>query len=155
MKLVRATEDQLTFQLGKREKELFLTMLGFYPTAPRSCQLTRSTGVPDAKESQKLLEQSLAEQREQNQKQLAALLTDAKRLAPNEHGWRLSLARGDLEWLLQVLNDIRIGHWVALGSPAEPERIINETTAPHLWAMEVAGSFQMGFLEIARRKPGK
>ena len=44
--------------------------------------------------------------------------------------------------------DIRIGSWIHLGSPETPLKALNAQTAPDRWAMEMAGSFQMLFLEL-------
>ena len=123
-------------------------VLRFYPCIPSAYpRLTKSPGLPDAEASQKLLDEALSEQRAENKKRLAAFLDDPKRLAATATGWELSLTPGDLEWLLQVLNDIRVGSWVILGSPQQLMESVNAKTAPHLWAMEVAGWFQMAFLE--------
>jgi len=65
------------------------------------------------------------------------------RLALVAHG-------GQIEWLLQVLNDVRIGAWLAIGSPdgqLETIAIFNEKTAPYFWAMEVSGHFQAVLLK--------
>ena len=35
-------------------------------------------------------------------------------------GLQLTLSGPEIEWLLQVLNDVRVGSWIALGSP-DPE----------------------------------
>ena len=123
-------------------------VLRFYPCIPSAYpRLTKSPGLPDAETNQKLLDEALAEQRAENKQRLAAFLDDPKRLAATSSGWELSLTPGDVEWLLQVLNDIRVGSWVILGSPEQPTASVNATPAPHLWAMEVAGWFQMAFLE--------
>jgi len=51
---------------------------------------------------------------------------------------------------LQVLNDVRVGSWIALGSP-DPESgkkiLFNEKLLPHFRTMELAGAFEMVFLD--------
>jgi len=154
VKLIRANKDRLLFHLAKGEKVLLFQLLKLYPRIPPAHQpLSKSGRLPDQAASQRLLEESLAEQRAENKKQLEALLADPSRLTEDETGWRLSLASTELEWLLQVLNDIRVGSWVILGSPEEWLAVVNTKTAPHLWAMEMAGAFQMEFLETLK-KPG-
>ena len=107
--------------------------------------------MPDS--SQRLLEESLAEQRAENKRQIQAFLTDERRFEPAETGWRFSLSAAELEWLLQVLNDVRVGSWIQLGSPDEKleTKLLNDKTAPHFWAMEMAGHFQMGMLAALNR----
>ena len=147
MKLIRKGEGQHRFQLTPREKDLLLNVLQLYPRVPSGYQpLTRSTGREEDK--QRLLDEALTETRLENQKELQRLLSDAQRLRQQEGQWQLTLAPVDLEWLLQVLNDIRIGSWIHLGSPATPLKALTAQTAPDLWAMEMAGSFQMRFLEL-------
>ena len=96
-----------------------------------------------------MLEEALAEQRAENRKQIQAWLNDSNRFEESDTGFRLSLSAAQVEWLLQILNDVRVGSWVILGSP-EPARelsLINEKTAPHFWAMDAAGLFQVHLLE--------
>jgi hypothetical protein len=59
------------------------------------------------------------------------------------------LERADTEWLPQVLNDIRVGHWLRLGSPEPGDLNPLNLGLKHLpiWlAMEMSGSFQMSIL---------
>ena len=148
MNLIRSTKDQFQFRLGGREKHLLLDLLKLYPCLPVARQpLSKSGGLPDQETAQGLLDEALAEQRQENRRQLQALLADPGRFQEQETGWRLSLSPADLEWLLQILNDIRVGSWVRLGSPEERLAQLDEKTAPHYWAMEMSGRFQMQFLE--------
>jgi len=147
VKLLRAANDRFVFQLGAPEKHVLLHLLKLYPRVPPAHhRLSKSGRLPDAEASQRLLDEALAEQRAECQKKLQALLADPQRLKEHPPGWQLSLASMELEWLLQVLNDIRVGSWVLLGSPEERLDLVNAQTAPHLWAMEMAGAFQMEFL---------
>lgn len=148
MKLIRTSKDRVWFQLGQREMDRLKTVLRFYPCLPSAYQrLTKTAVLPDAEASQQLLDEALAEQQAENKKRLTKFLAEPKRLASNTAGWQLSFTSGELEWLLQVLNDIRVGSWVILGSPERPLQALTKKTAPHAWAMEVAGWFQMGLLE--------
>jgi hypothetical protein len=148
LKLSKATKDQYRFQLTAREKNLLLHVLGLYPRIPPGYQrLSRSSGAGQ-ESNQQLLEEALSETRLKNQKELHSLLSDPRRLKQEDRGWRLTLSSGDLEWMLQILNDIRIGSWIRLGSPDYPLNALNTKTTPDLWAMEMAGAFQMGFLQL-------
>jgi hypothetical protein len=81
---------------------------------------------------------------------LQALLADPQRFKPAETGARLSLSPAEVEWVLQVLNDVRVGSWIILGSPDEKRTELNERTAPHFAAMETAGYFEAQLLEALR-----
>ncbi len=147
MKIER-TADNYVLQFGKREMAVLLQILRLYPRIPPAHQrLSKSTRLAEQEASQRLLDEALAEQRAENKKQLESLLADPKRFRETEAGWRLTLSPGDFEWLLQILNDVRVGSWITLGSPEEKFERLNQETAPHLWAMEMSGFFQMRMLE--------
>ena len=155
MKLLRVTKGNFLFQLGKREKQLLIQVLRLYPRIPpASFRLSKSGKLPDAEENQRLLDESLTEQRTHNQKLLDAFLTDSRRFTDTEAGSRLSLSPSEVEWLLQILNDVRVGSWIILGSPEQglEFKLLNEKTAPDFWAMEMSGQFQMRFLEAFEKR---
>jgi hypothetical protein len=155
VKLIRVTKGNFTFQLGKREKLLLFQVLRLYPRIPPATfRLSKSAKVPDAEANQRLLEESLTEQRAENRKTLQAFLTDPNRFIDGESGSRLSVSPSELEWILQILNDVRVGSWVILGSPEQGMefKLLNEKTASDFWAMEMAGQFQMRFLEAMEKR---
>ena len=145
--MIAKHDDEYRFHLPTREKELLEQLVRLYPRIPSNYQpLSKAARLEQS--SQQLLNEALAETRLQNKKAVQALFGNPKRLSRHEGGWCLTLSPGDLEWLLQVLNDIRVGSWIELGSPEKPLKVLNAKTAPHVWAMEMAGSFQMRFLEM-------
>jgi hypothetical protein len=148
MKLVRATKTKLLFQLGRPEDRVFREVLKLYPGVPSAHHvLSKSGRLPHQEADQRLLDEALAEQRAELKQQVAALLGDPRRLAPAETGSHLSLLHAEVEWLLQVLNDIRVGSWIILGSPELKLPELNEANVPHYWAMEMAGHFQAQLLK--------
>jgi len=149
VKLIEIKDERYIFGLGHNEKTMLFDLLNLYPSArPRNPKLSRSA---DSKlsEAQQLLEESLAAKKRQNQKQLAALMGENSRFIQHEESFNVSLRREEIEWLLQVLNDIRVGSWVALGSPnlegAQDLRLTAEN-AKSAWAMELSGYFEMALL---------
>jgi hypothetical protein len=157
VKLVGSENDRLVFALGKREKQLLLAVLARYPLIPSAHQPLNKSGTPGLSETdQKLLDEALAEQRRENKQQLDRLLNDEERWRDTPAGIRLTLTSADVEWLLQVLNDVRVGSWILLGSPEKNlwDFEINKQTAPIAWTMEMAGVFQAGLLEALRRNEG-
>ena len=148
MKLIRTTKTRLLFHLGHWEAHLLLEVLNLYPCLPPAHhKLSKQPGVPEPEANQQLLDEALAEHRAENQKHLHALLADRRRFAPTEKGGRLSLPPAEVEWVLQVLNDIRVGSWVLLGSPEAIPAKLNAKSAPHFRAMEIAGYFEAQLLE--------
>jgi hypothetical protein len=155
VRFLRATKEKLLYELGKREQVLLLQILKLYPRIPSAFHpLSRNSKLPDAESSQRMLDEALAEQRSENKKRLQRFLEAPHRFQQNDTGYRLSLSPSEAEWLLQILNDIRVGSWVILGSPEQKGqlRLLNEKTAPHFWAMEMAGSFQMDLLAGMERE---
>ena len=149
MKLIEASKDRLVFRFGHAERRLFSRVLGHYPCLPPAHHKPGKSGpIPTASASQRLLEDALAESRNENRKKLQSLLKDEGHFKREPAGWRVSLAPGEFEWLLQILNDIRVGSWVLLGSPEELAGPLEETDVPHFWTMEMAGAFQMQFLAL-------
>lgn len=154
MRLVQATSKELVFHLAKQEKLLLLELLKLYPRIPPAHhRLSKSNRLPDQESGQHLLDEALAEQRQENKKHLNALLAAPNRFHETQTGCRLALTPVDLECLLQVLNDIRVGSWVRLGSPEEHIEEVSQQNAADVWAMELSGLFQMGFLAGGRSRP--
>jgi hypothetical protein len=157
VKLLRSDKDRFVFQLSRGEKAVLLEVLKRYPCVPPAHRrLSRVTSTPKDKENQRLLDEALAEQRAQNKRQLRALLNDVETLVHVDNHWGFHLRRRDFEWLIQVLNDVRVGSWLALGSPEElPRKLpVGSDAAPHVFAMELAGLFQMTLLEAAEGGTG-
>ena len=147
MKFVGAHKGKFGFQISHQEKRLLFRVLKLYPLVPASYQRLSRTG--EKPEDQQLLEEALAAQRSKNKKQLQAMLKAKSRFRRNKNGWRFSLKPEQMNWLLQVLNDIRVGSWLQLGSPDGPGEIlttVDDKTAHYFWAMEVCGHFQMVLL---------
>jgi hypothetical protein len=148
LKLIRTKNDQLTFSLGRKEKQLLVQILKMYPLVPSSHhRLCKTNETAVRAEDQRLLDEAVAEQRNQNRKRIQVFLDDPRRFHEAASVIKLLLMREEIEWLLQVLNDVRVGAWLALGEPDElslPE--INETNAPTFFAMEVSGHFQTELL---------
>lgn len=154
MNFIEAAKGNFTFHIDAREKQALFQILGLYPLVPASYQkLSRAGARP---EDQKLLEESLESQRRESKRQVLAMLNSKTRFQPHPHGFRFTLKAGQVEWLLQVLNDIRIGSWLQLGSPDGPEEmlaVLNEKTASHFVAMEIAGHFQSTLLGALQGEP--
>ena len=82
---------------------------------------------------------------------LSGWLATKARFRAVQSGFNFTLLRTDAEWLLQVLNDIRVGHWLLLGAPEELLEMddVNqlEPALHRAWlAMELSGMFQMEIL---------
>ena len=161
MKLIRANQDEFQFELSRSEKLRLVHILKLYPLVPASHHhLSKGRKIPNREENQQLLEEALKHQREVNRKHLESMLNESQRFVKYEDVYRASFTRAEIEWLLQALNDVRVGSWIALGSPEQREEAIkrlSEQNAPHVIAMDVAGYFEGYFLDAisGELKPGE
>lgn len=144
MKILRTIKSGYVFQFSQHEKHLLLETIKLYPLVPATHhRLSKGGDVPQADENQRLLEDALAEQRQENRRLVLAMLDEPKRFRETKAGFELKLTPAQIEWLLQVLNDVRVGSWLALGEPEqgeEPE--ITEHNAKYHTALQVCGMFQ-------------
>jgi hypothetical protein len=143
VKIQRPAPDRFVLQLSSREQKLLFETIKLYPLVHASHhRLTRAANA-QSEENQRLLEASLAEQRTENRRQIEALLNDPHRLQKRGRSFHLELKPGECEWLLQVLNDIRVGSWIELGEPDEdqPPPITGDNFRFAV-ALEVCGAFQ-------------
>jgi len=104
----------------------------------------------DARKNQELIEEALAEQQKESRKQLEQMLAEKGRFVENDFGYTFKLSHSEIEWMLQMLNDVRVGSWIQLGepNPDSPEKPpLNEQTVMLYWSMEIAGLFQSSLLE--------
>jgi len=150
VKFITAEGDSFVFQISKREKRLLLEVLKLYPLIPAVHHRTsRNTDTKQTANNEKLLRDALAERTRENKRKLLAMLTEAGRFQETDGGYRLMLNAPQMEWLLQVLNDIRVGSWIVLGEPDEkkgkaPE--LNDENTLYYAAMEFCGYLQMTLL---------
>lgn len=144
MKFLRAGKSSRVFHLGQHEKHLLLDTIKLYPLVPAAHhRLSKAGQEPDADENQRMLEAALAEQRQENRRQVLAMLNEPERFRALKSGFELTLTAPQVEWLLQVLNDVRVGSWLALGEPEsgeEPE--VTKENARFLLALELCGLFE-------------
>ncbi len=154
VKLTRVVQDTFRLELGRRERAGLLELLHLYPCVPPTyLSISKSGNLPDKTASQKLLDEALADHRAENQRLLQNLLGDPTRWTEMRDGFHLRLSGSEIDWILQILNDIRVGSWIALGSPEKPVEVINAQTAPRLWALELAGFFQMHLIHALEAEP--
>jgi hypothetical protein len=156
MRFLRPTKEtgetsRLLFQITLPEKAVLLTTLKLFPVLRANHhQLTKNPNSARAAEQQ-LLEEAMSQQQSAHKRKLAQFFRAEKQFFRADHGeLRLALTAAQLEWLLQVLNDIRVGSWVQLGCPeleiARRLKAARENPAGFT-AMETSGYFQMVLLE--------
>lgn len=155
MKLLRQHDDRFEFRFARREQEVFRNVLEAFPvTPPEHHQLRRRQPRDDADPDQALLSQSMASLTAEWRRRITTFLANEKRFVRDGSGSRLTLNREEIEWLLCVLNDVRVGSWVRLGCPDAEGGEKSESAAAsptpdrvrHMVLMEVAAHFQYSLL---------
>lgn len=113
--LLRQEGDRFVFRFERPEREMFSQILDLFPAQKGSMR-----PIGGKEEAQKILEQALDEQRGKLREESRRLLRKQGSLAIDKEFnefWDLSISAEELEWLLQMLNDVRVGLWVDLGCP--------------------------------------
>jgi hypothetical protein len=147
-------EPVLIFRINSREEALLLAMLRLYPALENSHHRISRDPKAAASAEQRLLEESMGQQRDAHRRKVDALFQSPQRFFRDALGERhLVVTAAQLEWLLQVLNDIRVGSWVRLGCPdlekAAPLNLTRASTRS-LQAMHICGEFQLALLEAVK-----
>jgi len=151
VRLLKSNTRSVSFELTRIERGALVRMLKRYPVVPAGHHRLSRTDIRP--EDQQLLEEAQEEFRRTHRRKIQNLLRSKTRLKEHESGFIFSLKHDQVDWFLQVLNDIRIGSWVALGSPDGPEQILAALTIDnvhHYQVMETAGIFQMLLLSALK-----
>jgi hypothetical protein len=146
VKLDKSDDGGFVLRLTRRERALLLSVLRLYPLLPSSYhRLSRTADPAEVAADQKLLEEAVAAQEQENRRQLQALLDQEKFFKAHREGFLLPLAAAQLDWFLQILNDIRVGSWLRLDCPDEPHgrpARVTPANARFHFAMEYCGALQ-------------
>jgi hypothetical protein len=105
---------KFTFRFEQAEREWFRHILDLYPV-----QQTPLKPINNDASANELLEKALAEGRKKLRDNAAIFLKAGKieiDAAFNEF-WDLTLTAAELEEMLQILNNVRVGLWIRLGKP--------------------------------------
>jgi hypothetical protein len=151
VKLLKREDEHFIFLVGKRQREMMFALLRRYPVVISGHFRQRHPAKSgEAKANQELLEEALAEQQKENRRALEQMLNQPDRFQESDLGFTFSVTEPEIEWLLQVFNDIRVGSWIQLGEP-DPDSAASlqasEQNVQLAWAMEMAGLFEHSLLK--------
>lgn len=157
MKRLRSRGVRLEFRLEEWEGELFRDVLMRYPyMLPAPFRVSKGGGIPREEAADRLLEESLAEHRGVLKRQVTSLLEDVHAFRTDRAGWRLSLEPAKADWLLQVLNEVRVSAWMRLGSPDDLDGQRGKPANPEMQLIEVTAYFQSFLIEsLSGAAPGE
>lgn len=155
MKLVEAKDGLYVFHLAKRERVLLTHVLKMFPVSNGPIgPLSKSGDEAKLAEHELALAEALAEQRVEHQRLMDAFLGEQGRFAEVNGGFHVRLTTVQFDWLLRVLNEVRVGTWVKLGRPEELAPLVLAGQLDGVVAMEICAFFQSRLLE-AVGKGGK
>jgi len=153
MRRVASNARSWVFGLNERERDFLVAVLQAYPAVPHDYQpLSRESADRLSPEDEALLRDALLEHRAGGKTKVHRWLKGGARFRRADDEWRFSLARTDFEWMMQVLNDVRVGNWLRLGSPDDvhdPIELLQRDPAA-FFHMEAAGLFEMQLLEAVQ-----
>ena len=147
MKLIEAKDGQFVFFFAKRERLLLTHVLRLYPVGSGPvAPLSKSGDEQKLAEHEQTLIDALAENRADQKKLVDAFLGEEGRFDEDKRGYRLRLNVDQIRWLLQVLNEVRVGRWVQLGRPPELAALVMAGQVEPVAEMEICAFFQMQLL---------
>jgi hypothetical protein len=160
VKLVRVrkagghSSEAFTFHFEPYEKDLLQQVMRLYPLLDASYhRLASSTKDTKLDAAQHLLDEAMQQQIAEGRLQVRAMLEPKRWTQDKFGGCEFTLPAGETELFLQVLNNVRVGAWVALGKPEEDQRhnFSPMTEQGQLaMVMELCGFFQMALLHALR-----
>ncbi len=151
MKLLQKSDDKFIFELGFEEKDLLLEVIKLYPVLdPAYHKFSNSLDDEEASLSRNIFREDLLEHQGKNKKMVEEIFGESSPFKQDVLYCRLELRPEQLECLLQVLNDIRVGTWRNLDSPDYDEleklRREKQDVVP-LVVMDVCEYFEYHFLD--------
>ena len=150
MRLLTHSKSGWRYQLSRVEAQALRSLIKLFPTTAHvAVRITQTDTDPKAAEREKLLNESLAEHREELRRKAQHLMS-GDRLRLQHDRYVLGIGLDDREILLQILNDIRVESWRALGQPddLDPPANLSQDEQVHHNRMSLAGYFECNFLNL-------
>ncbi len=146
MKIFEKNHSALIIELDATETKLLKHILSDYPLAPNeSRRLSAFADADELQEHTRLLQSSLNEHTRANRAKLQHWMASPETWQPRQNRTLLTIKTKDRNWLLQILNDLRIGSWQKLHCPGQEELAaveLHPESAYPLWTMEISGLLQ-------------
>lgn len=120
MKLLKKIGEKFVFELLLEEKELLVKIIELYPLLDHEkLEFSKTIKDDQISQSKKILTDALKEFQETNKRLIRELFENSDVLKPKQNSdyYILELNGDQIERLLQVINDIRVGTWQKLGCP--------------------------------------
>ena len=161
MKARRLDEGGMSVILDHREYRIFSALLAQYASGlDRPPPPSHSSKDHLIEESNTWLREMQATHRQNLVKRAATWLETGSSSSTEDSSQKmLRLSGHDVDWMLQVFNDLRVSHWMLLGCPNEVDlkgEKWTEAQLPSVWSMGLCGMFQSLLLQALNGsgKPG-
>lgn len=146
----RSASRPYVFIVTEGEKTILMAILDMYPVLDANYHRLSTDEKSTNKAAQEWLEETMKQQRVEHRKKLDEFFANGSRFFKDCKGeLHLTLTGEQMEWMLRVLNDIRVGSWVRLGRP-EMEQLrhfnLKGDKARYVASMEMSGFFEMALL---------
>lgn len=156
MKFLRRVKDRYLIELDAEDAILWSAVLTRFPMVPAAHhQISKEPEAAPA-EAQKLLHEAMEAEKAGLRQRIEPFVRQmAKGVA--DDAVRLHLTAEEIDWLLRVANDVRVGTWLKLGAPEVIDRPPKsaDPDAPVMWLlMEMAGVMEVFLLNVAQRAGG-
>ncbi len=149
MKLVKQTGKGFQYSLSSQEAHALRALVGQFPVAAL-VPVKISKSDPEGGEREKLLNESLAAHRNELKHKAETLIAPGKfKTSGNYRIFRIS--REKREMMLQIINDVRVESWRALGEPENLEKPVPDLPKDKFKLyhfMHLAGYFEYHFLNL-------
>ena len=97
----------------------------------------------------------MAAHQQELREKVQGLLVSGRRFTGDGDKYLLTLQGEEIEWLLQALNDVRVGCWIQLGCPEEESQAdLDPFTAGYHLLMETALQFEVFLLQALHERDG-
>jgi hypothetical protein len=155
MKLTRRHGQTFHLELGRRERRVLVQALQLYPQLDVAHQRLTTAEKPGHHAGAEMLRREILSDHQRENRQCVSDFI-AHGLGgpgepPGQTPFPLAITRAQCDWLLEVLNDVRVGLWVRLGEPDEAglmKLALSAESIALVTVMEYCGCFQSALLGL-------
>ena len=153
MNVTRQEDGQFELRMEEEEWRSLCQLLSQYPLTPADHHSLNSKNNPDPglKESDQWLRDSVSKHQTDRELQIKQWIQGIEPVDSDEgHLYPVLFDAERADWLIEILNDLRVGSWMSLNCPA-PETLSDKSPDseewPRIWIMEVSGMNQSILLQ--------
>jgi len=153
MKCIRKGDGRFDMALDEEEWQALKNVLIQYPKTPADHHslMSKDDQDPDLRESDDWLKESGSQHQGERKQQVKAWIESIHPVeGDGKTEYKIECNPDRADWLIEILNDIRVGCWLSLDCPTPDDLADGEWKRedwPTMWAMEISGMFQSVILK--------